>query len=145
MKWILDLLTHLCTPSENTRDYSATVNLPTLQITTATAKHFPACSLLTSRSLLTVSNNGDSSTHCCETLLSQPPVQNPSQFPQSQLPTILNWIIEPYFLSLRHRAQLNCQPSNIFQLSSQLSWGPRYIASGRTQQETPLSTIPLFF
>jgi hypothetical protein len=30
-------------------------------------------------------------------------------------------------------------------LSSQLAWGPRYIASGRTQQNTSVSTVPLLF
>jgi hypothetical protein len=54
----LDLLTPLGTANNN---YSATADLHTLQFTAAPAKPFPACCVLTSRSLTTASNSGDSS------------------------------------------------------------------------------------
>jgi hypothetical protein len=72
MDWILDLLTQLGTTS----NYTAIANLHTSQITTVSAKHFPACCVLTSLSLATASNSGDSSSCCAQVLSSQPPVQN---------------------------------------------------------------------
>jgi hypothetical protein len=45
---------HLYAPLGTTRNYSAISNLHTLQITTASAKSFPAYSVFTSRSLATV-------------------------------------------------------------------------------------------
>jgi hypothetical protein len=57
MDWILDLLTQLGTTS----NYSATADLHILQFITAPVKPSPACCVLTSRSLATASNSGDSS------------------------------------------------------------------------------------
>jgi hypothetical protein len=57
-------------------NYSATANLHTSQITRATAKHFPACCVLTSRSLATASNSGDSSASRAQVLPSPTLVQN---------------------------------------------------------------------
>jgi hypothetical protein len=56
MGWVLDLLTELGTKS----NYSAIGDLQTLEITTAPAKLFPACCVLTSCSLATAYNSGDS-------------------------------------------------------------------------------------
>jgi hypothetical protein len=75
MNWILDLLRPLGTTS----NYSAIANLHTLQITTARAKTFPAYCALTTRSLATASNSGDSSASDTQVLLSQPPVQDSCQ------------------------------------------------------------------
>jgi hypothetical protein len=68
-------------------------------------KSFPACCLLTSRSLATASNNGNSSTSRAQVLLSQSPVHN-----SCQLSTV-NWTKTPSLLSLPCRAELNCQTS----------------------------------
>jgi hypothetical protein len=46
------------TPLAITLNYSAIVNFQTLQITTAHAKSFPACSVFTRRFLVTAYNNG---------------------------------------------------------------------------------------
>jgi hypothetical protein len=57
--------------------YSATAVLHTLQFTTAPAKlSFPACYILTSRSLAAASNSGDSSVSCAHVFLSQTSVYN---------------------------------------------------------------------
>jgi hypothetical protein len=56
MDWKLDLLT----PLGITSNCSAIANLCTLQITTAPAKALPVC-VSSSRSLVTASNNGDTS------------------------------------------------------------------------------------
>jgi hypothetical protein len=69
MDYILDLLTPLGTTS----NYSAIADLHTLQITTAPAKHFSACYIVTSRYMVTPSNSGDSSASRAQVLLSQPP------------------------------------------------------------------------
>jgi hypothetical protein len=115
----------LYTPLGTTGSYRAIANLHTLQFTTAPAKPFPACCVLTSRSLATASNRGHSSASRVQFLLSQPPVQKSCQSlnPKCQLPIANN-------LS-----------SNLLQslLSYQLSrpGGARYIVSGWTQQKTP--------
>jgi hypothetical protein len=72
--WIgwLDLLTLLV----STSNYITTADLHTSQFTTAPAKTFPVCCVLTSHSLATVSKSGDSSASHAQVLLSQPPVQN---------------------------------------------------------------------
>jgi hypothetical protein len=44
-----------------TNNYRTAVNLNNSQITTAPAKHFPACYVFSSRSLATASNSGGSS------------------------------------------------------------------------------------
>jgi hypothetical protein len=77
MDWILDLLTTLGATSI----YSATDDLHTLKTTTALAKPFSAY-VLTSRSLATTSNSGDSPDSRAQVLLSQPPVQNSCQYSQ---------------------------------------------------------------
>jgi hypothetical protein len=77
----MDLILDLLTPLRTTRNYSATAHLHALLFTTATAKPFTACCVLTSRSLATASNSGDSSASRAQVLLSQRPVQNSCQFP----------------------------------------------------------------
>jgi hypothetical protein len=52
---------HLYTRLGTSSNYSAKANLHNSQITTAAAKHFPACYVFTRRSLITASNSGDSS------------------------------------------------------------------------------------
>jgi hypothetical protein len=52
---------HLYTPLGSTGNYSAVANLNNLRITTAPARPFPACYVLTSHSLATASNSGYSS------------------------------------------------------------------------------------
>jgi hypothetical protein len=68
-----------------TRNYSVTANLHTLQIIRAPVKPFPACYFLTSRSLATASNSGDSSASRPQVLLAQPSVQNSSQLNYSAI------------------------------------------------------------
>jgi hypothetical protein len=69
---------HLYTPLGTTSTYYAIADSHTLKITTAPAKHFPACCVFTSHSLATASNSGDSSasrgqsschSHPCRTLV----------------------------------------------------------------------------
>jgi hypothetical protein len=68
---------HLYTQLGTTSSHSAAAELHTLQFTTAPAKPFPACCVLTSRSLATARNSGASR---AQALLSQPPpVQNSCQ------------------------------------------------------------------
>jgi hypothetical protein len=149
----LDLLTPLGTTS----NYSATANLHNLQFTTAAAKPFPACCVLTIGSLATASNSGDSSASRVQVQSSQPPVQNSGQFPQSQL-TIINYQLRkfqtnsllqlptislPSLPNLPCRAQLSTANPQLSLHNSQLTCGPRYIATGQTQQNTPFLTIPL--
>jgi hypothetical protein len=57
MDWLLDLLTQLGTTS----NYSTTANLHTLQITAASTKSSPACSVFNSHFLVIDVNSGDSS------------------------------------------------------------------------------------
>jgi hypothetical protein len=71
-----------------TSNYSAIATLHTSQITTATAKPFPACCVFASRSLVTVFNSGVSSASRAQVLLPHSPVQN---FVNYQL-TTLNYI-----------------------------------------------------
>jgi hypothetical protein len=123
--------------------YRATANLHTLQFTTAPAKPFPACCVLTSCSLATASNSGDSSASRAQVLPSPTLVQN-------CLPAIPSNDLDRHLFSAS-LAELNCtQHSTNSQLSfqsesNQLVWFPRHIASGRTQQKTPFPIIPLLF
>jgi hypothetical protein len=57
-------------------DYSATADLHNSQITTAPATSFPACCVLTSRSLATAFNSGNFSASHAQVVSSQAPVQN---------------------------------------------------------------------
>jgi hypothetical protein len=59
--WITTFVEHLYTQLVTKSNYNAIADVHTLQIITAHAKHFPACCVLTSRSLATASNTGDSS------------------------------------------------------------------------------------
>jgi hypothetical protein len=63
----------------NISNYSATAHLHNSQITTAPAKPLPAFGILTSRSLATASNSGDSSVSRAQVLSSKPPVQNSTE------------------------------------------------------------------
>jgi hypothetical protein len=76
MHFITGCIDHLYTPLITTRNYSATANLHTLQFTTAPAKPFPACCVLTIRSLATSSNSGGSSASRAEVLSSPTLLQN---------------------------------------------------------------------
>jgi hypothetical protein len=73
---VIGLIDHLYTHLGTTSNYSAIANLHNSQITTVLAKSFPACSVFTSRSLVTASNSGDSSALHAQALSSQPPVQD---------------------------------------------------------------------
>jgi hypothetical protein len=59
--YILNLFACFTTQLGNTSNYSVIANIHNLQITTAPAKSFPACYAFTSRSLVTASSSGDSS------------------------------------------------------------------------------------
>jgi hypothetical protein len=87
-----------------TSNYSAIANLHPLEITTAPAKPFSACCVLTSRSLATACNSGDSSASRAQILVSQPPVQNSCQLCQFFLALLaeLNWTVNPQ-LTCCHR------------------------------------------
>jgi hypothetical protein len=123
---------HLNPQLATTSNYSPTANLHTLQITAAAAKPSPACYVLTSRSLATASNSGDSSASRAQVLLSQSPMQN-------SLSTV-NYNVISSQPPLQSSAELPTLSSLHF---AQLAWDPRYIDSGRTQQKTPLSTVLL--
>jgi hypothetical protein len=69
------IIDNLYTQLETTNSYSATANLPTLQITTTTSKPFPAY-VFFSRFLVMASNSGDSSTSRAQVLSSPTPMQN---------------------------------------------------------------------
>jgi hypothetical protein len=71
---------------------------------------FPACYVLTSCSLATVSNIGDSLASRTQILLSQSPVQNSCQFPAKC--QLLNSTTVPSLLSLPCRAQLSTPTLN---------------------------------
>jgi hypothetical protein len=88
MDWTIGFIVTLYTPLGTTGNFSDTVYLHTQQITTAPAKSFSVCSVLSSRSLATASNIGDPSTSSAQLFLSQLPVQNSCQFSQFQLTTI---------------------------------------------------------
>jgi NADH:ubiquinone oxidoreductase subunit K len=92
---------------------------------------FSACCVFNSRSLAMVANSRDSSSSRAQVLLLLPPVQN-----SAHSTTALSLLIS---LSL----SLDCHTSTPSQSSSQPAWGPRYTASRRIQQKTPLSTVPL--
>jgi hypothetical protein len=118
MDWWMDLLTSYA-PFGATINYSATANLHTLQITTAPAKPFPACCVLTSGSLTTASNSGDSSASRPHVFLSQPPVQNSCQL-STQLQRHLfsgslaeiNWTANPQLTTDNWTGQVNCFQDN---------------------------------
>jgi hypothetical protein len=81
------------TPLGSTRTYNAIANIHTLEITSTTAKLFPACCVLTSRSLATASKSGalwsSCHSHQCRThiryqlrysvISSQPPLQSSAE------------------------------------------------------------------
>jgi hypothetical protein len=71
---------HLYTWLRTTSIYCATTNLHNSQITTAPAKPFPFCCVLTSRSLAMASNSGDSSASCTQVVSSQASLQTLSVF-----------------------------------------------------------------
>jgi hypothetical protein len=73
--WI-DLMTTYTHHSELQVLNNPIADFHTSHIITAPVKPFPACCVLTSRSLAAASNSGDSSTSRPQVLLSQPPVQN---------------------------------------------------------------------
>jgi hypothetical protein len=105
----------LCTPLGTTSNDSDKANLHNSQFPTLPTRSFPACCVFNSRSLATTSNSGDSLALRAQVLLSQPPVQNSDQFPQSQLTTINYGIMNPILCC-------NCQlPTEFVATSSQLS------------------------
>jgi hypothetical protein len=117
---------HLYTRLGTTSHYSATANSHNSQTTTASAKPFTACCVFNSSSLAMASNSGESSASRVHVVT----VRRISR----------NWTLVD--------CHLNCSASSFqlsFQSSTQLStlnwtqpaWGPRYTASGRTQQKTP--------
>jgi hypothetical protein len=55
----IGFIDHLFAQLRTTSNYSAIATLHNSQITTATAKPFPACRVFTSRSLATASNSGN--------------------------------------------------------------------------------------
>jgi hypothetical protein len=67
LRFGLDLLTTLNTRLATTLNYSSIADFHTLQITTDHSESFPACCVFTTRSQVTASNSGDSSTAptCC--------------------------------------------------------------------------------
>jgi hypothetical protein len=67
---------HVYTPLGTTSNYSVTANLHNSQITTPTAKPFPACCAFISRVLATDLNSGDFSASRSQVLSSHLPVQN---------------------------------------------------------------------
>jgi hypothetical protein len=81
---------HLCTPFGTTSNYSAIADLHTLQITTASTKSSPSCSVFNSRSLATTSKSGDSSASLSQVLLLQSSAQNSTELSvNSLLQTVL--------------------------------------------------------
>jgi hypothetical protein len=87
---------HLFTPLGITRNYSATADLHTIQITASDTKSSSACSV-NNRSLATGSNTGDSSASRPQDLLSQPPAQN-----SNALPTLNSGTRPTLLITLRH-------------------------------------------
>jgi hypothetical protein len=92
-EWIYWPLIHT---TQNYKHYSAVANLHNSQITTAPAKHFPACCAFTSHSLAVASNSGDCLASHAQILPSQPPVQKCTQSVNWQLST--NWVAPVVFL-----------------------------------------------
>jgi hypothetical protein len=97
--------------------------------------------VFTSRSLAAASNSEESSASRVQVLFSQPPMDN-SQFPQSQVRTIIFGTLNPIFCcnsqSSYHLFSVffDCRFSTDSQLLfTQLAWAPRCIASGGTQQK----------
>jgi hypothetical protein len=76
----MDLLTNYIHVSE-LQAISVTANLHNSHITTASAKPFPVCFVLTSRSLAMASNSGDCSPSCTQVLSSQAPYRTLSVAP----------------------------------------------------------------
>jgi hypothetical protein len=112
MDWKLGLLLPLGTTS----NYSTIANLHTLQFTTAPAKPFLACYVITSHSLLVDSNGGESSVSCCQVL----PLLNVIQ---NCLPAITSTELDCHLFSAslaelsctqHFSSSLNCQPSTPF-------------------------------
>jgi hypothetical protein len=93
----MDWMTGFIVITLNYKQYSATTNLHTSQFTTAPAKPFPACYVLTIRSLSVASNLGDSSAYRTQVLLTQLPMQNSlkslnCQLWNSTIATEFNWL-----------------------------------------------------
>jgi hypothetical protein len=112
-----------------TGNYSATTNLHTLQFTTDPLSLFPACCVLTSRSLAKASNSGDSSNFHAQALPSLTFIQN-------CLPAIPSTKMDhhPFSTSL---AELKC--TQHYQTSAPFF----YNHFARTEKKTSLPTIPL--
>jgi hypothetical protein len=136
---------HLYTPLGTTSNYGTTANLHTLQITRAPAKLFPACYVLTSRSLATaltveILQHPVLRSFCyslpCRTLVNSP------LLPTISLPSLFNYLLMPIQETLNYlrRAQLSTANSQL--TDSQLTWDPQYIASGRTQRKTLFPNNP---
>jgi hypothetical protein len=89
----MDSLTTYITRLGITSNYRATGNLHYSQITTAPAKPFPACCVLTSRSLATAFNSGNSSASRTQVLRSLTSVQN-------CLPAIPSTELDRHFFSI---------------------------------------------
>jgi hypothetical protein len=125
---------------------SAIVNLHTLQINTALAKLFPACSIFSSRSLATASNRVDSSSSCSQVLSSQPPVQNSCTPGQSQSQSYVTTDGQSASLSWCQAPIWDLRPDFFF-LSDSCGFAGRPNclqdnSSARTTQKTPAPRIP---
>jgi hypothetical protein len=131
----IGFIDHLYTPLGTTRNYSAIADLHNLQITTAAAKPFPNCWVLTSRSLATTANSGDSSASRAQVLFVTAARAELSSIPS--IPTDNYQLRNSQFNSLLQPPTANYLVAILSQLSTQLAWG-------RTQQKTPLSKVPLF-
>jgi hypothetical protein len=95
----IEFIDHLYTQLGTSSNYSAIANLYTLKITTAHAKSFPACCVFTSRSLVTVSNSGDSSASALKSSIRRQPYRTDSVAP-------IFFLITPlHGLSTKHRFQ----------------------------------------
>jgi hypothetical protein len=122
---------HIHTPLGTTSNYNAIANL------TPPAKPFPACCVLTSCPLVTSSNSGDSSAYRAQVLPSTTLVHNCLP-PLLSLPCIVQ-----LHIALNFRIELPTLNSlSRFLNYYQLAWGPRYIASGWTQQKTAFPNNP---
>jgi hypothetical protein len=102
MDWVIGFTDHLHATLWTTSNYGASANLRKSQITTAPAKHFPACWVFISLSLTTASISADSSI---------------SRAAHAELSTV-NSTIAPSCLSLHCRTQLNSLSSLLSNLSS---------------------------
>jgi hypothetical protein len=88
MHFVTGYIDHLYTPLITTSNHSTTANLQTLEFTIAPAKPFPACCVLTSRSLAKASNSGEYSASRSKVLSSPTLVQN-------YLPAISSGTLKP--------------------------------------------------